>query len=304
LFPQYEFRELSQNHVIFTGQQFPSRRWRIKPHVLGLSNDVRELMLLPSEDISRALQASAEQIRHEQYELLDDIVLYALDKTKLEAKGNSIIVEQDASKPVQRTVKLARLQYAGNWDPEPGGWTRLAAILHNQFKTALMVEPVKLGQGKLLEQNFAHMTGTTAFSLDDRQREDLRQFIKSGGTLIVDAAGGSQEFTASARKELLAVFGPGAAKALQTPLTLDNPLFTAPGVNIDSIGYRAFARASLVGELKSPRLCALRQGGRVVCYFSPEDLSAGLVGEPIDGIVGYDPETATKIMRNILLRAR
>jgi hypothetical protein len=34
---------------------------------------------------------------------------------------------------------------------------------------------------------------------------------------------------------------------------------------------------------------------------SREDLSAGLVGEQIDGIVGYTPDTATDIMRNIIL---
>jgi hypothetical protein len=27
------------------------------------------------------------------------------------------------------------------------------------------------------------------------------------------------------------------------------------------------------------------------------------VGEPVDGIIGYSPETATEIMRNILLYA-
>ena len=38
-------------------------------------------------------------------------------------------------------------------------------------------------------------------------------------------------------------------------------------------------------------------------FYSREDLSGGLVGEPVDGIVGYDPATATAIMRNILLYA-
>ena len=35
--------------------------------------------------------------------------------------------------------------------------------------------------------------------------------------------------------------------------------------------------------------------------FSREDLSAGLVGEPVDGITGYSPASATELMTNILL---
>lgn len=38
-------------------------------------------------------------------------------------------------------------------------------------------------------------------------------------------------------------------------------------------------------------------------FYSREDLSAGMVGEPVDGVLGYNPETATEIMRNIVLSA-
>jgi hypothetical protein len=33
------------------------------------------------------------------------------------------------------------------------------------------------------------------------------------------------------------------------------------------------------------------------------DISAGLVGEPVDGIVGYDPASATKLMTNMIVYA-
>jgi hypothetical protein len=39
-------------------------------------------------------------------------------------------------------------------------------------------------------------------------------------------------------------------------------------------------------------------------YFSREDLSAGLVGEPVDGIVGYDPNTATHLMAAMLMNTK
>jgi hypothetical protein len=41
--------------------------------------------------------------------------------------------------------------------------------------------------------------------------------------------------------------------------------------------------------------------GRIVAIDSSEDLSGGLVGYNIDGIVGYSPTSALEIVRNIVL---
>ena len=40
---------------------------------------------------------------------------------------------------------------------------------------------------------------------------------------------------------------------------------------------------------------------RLAVIYSPEDLSVGLVGQPIDGIVGYEPKTASALMANALM---
>ena len=40
--------------------------------------------------------------------------------------------------------------------------------------------------------------------------------------------------------------------------------------------------------------------GRGVVVFSTEDLSVGLVGQPVDGIRGYTPEVATEIVLRLL----
>ena len=45
------------------------------------------------------------------------------------------------------------------------------------------------------------------------------------------------------------------------------------------------------------------QNGRPVVFYSREDLTAGMVGEPVDGVMGYTPETATEIARNVVLHA-
>ena len=58
-----------------------------------------------------------------------------------------------------------------------------------------------------------------------------------------------------------------------------------------------------VGKLSAPRLAAVEVGGRPAVFFSREDLSTGLVGVPVDGVIGYDPDTATALVRNVLVYA-
>ena len=101
---------------------------------------------------------------------------------------------------------MARLQYSGNWDPEPGGWRRLGALMQNEHQTAVEVQTVKLGEKKLAGYKIAHVSGTGRFTLNTAAREEIRKFVEAGGTLIVDAAGGNGEFATAAETELVATF--------------------------------------------------------------------------------------------------
>jgi hypothetical protein len=96
------------------------------------------------------------------------------------------------------------------------------------------------------------------------------------------------------------MFGADAAK-LAAPLPPFNSLYALPAAPIREVSYRTFARTAIAGDLKSPRVRGIEHGGRTAVFFSREDLTAGMVGQPVDGIIGYIPESATAIMRNILL---
>lgn len=301
LFPKYEFRQLPKDHPIFKDQQYIARKWKSRPRLIGLSNGVREMMLLiPDADASRAWQMETAN-KTEMFELGDDIFLYSVDKKGLREKGDTYIVSADDSTPA-KTVKIARLEAGDNWNPEPGGWPRLANILHNTRHIGLQIDTVKPGQGKLGGFQIADLTGTTTISLNATARDEIKNFVDGGGTLVVDAAGGSPDFAASAEQELVQIFGPGAAKELAEPLPLDSPLYSS-GTKIGEVGYRDFARRTIVGSIKTPRLRAITIGNRLSVIFSREDLIAGLVGEPVDGIAGYTPKSATDLMINIILYA-
>ena len=59
---------------------------------------------------------------------------------------------------------MARLELGDNWDPEPGAWRRLAAVLHNQQHVGISADPVKVEPGSLASYKIAVLTGTTKWS--------------------------------------------------------------------------------------------------------------------------------------------
>jgi hypothetical protein len=303
LFPLQEFRELPAEHVIYTNAQFQRSKWRTKPSIMGMSNGVREVMLLiPQADPAKQWQTQSDKGKEELFQLMANIFLYAVDKQGLQVKGLTHLVKPKPDVKADRTIKLARLEYSGNWNPEPGGWRRLANVLLNDKKTTLTVENVKLGSGNLKTYKLAHLTGTTKFTLDEAAKNEIKAFVAGGGTLIVDSAGGQGEFAASAESELREMF-PAEASGLDTPLPAEHAIYSIPDAKITAVGYRPYARTRITGEMRAGRLRGMTIGGRTAVIYSPEDLSAGLVGQQVDGIIGYDPETSTAMMRNIILHA-
>lgn len=320
MFPTYEFHQLPIKSVIYTGEQYPRTKWSDKPNVLTLSNGVREMMILfPTGDLAKAWQLRNAMVKPEAFQLMSDIFLYAVDKENLHYKGQNYIELPNPNITAKQHIRVARLKYAGNWDPEPGGWQRMNAVLHNKRGVDLDVQTVSLGDGALTKSpaikavaagpsaaaastgfNIAHLTGTVKFDLTPAQIAELKKFVEGGGTLVVDAAGGSGEFTASAEEMLRSAFG-SAAKQLDEPLPQDNVIYHLPGAALGTVTYRSFARQSLSGNFRTPRLRGIVIDGRTAVIYSPIDLSAGLVGQPVDGIVGYSPESATELMSDVLL---
>ncbi len=198
MFPAYEFRELPAEHPIYTEEQFLREKWKTKPSVLGLSNGVRELMLIiPQADPAKVWQLGAVGGKEESWQLGANIILYAVDKRGVRNRGVTHLVKRDETKKPDRVTSVTRLEHTGNWDPERGGWWRMADVMHNrgvdlQVKSA---KPDAVGDAKIV-----HITGTKPIALEPTAQLELKKVIDAGGTIVIDAAGGSAEFAGSAEK--------------------------------------------------------------------------------------------------------
>lgn len=301
MFPAYPMEPLPSDHPIYTAEQFKASAWKAQPNLQAVSNGARVLMLLyASGDPAKYWELHMVSGHQEQTESMADVLGYAVSREEVRFKGQTHLVKADENVKDERSIKLARLQYAGNWDPEPGAWRRMAAILHNEQKVGLAIEPVTAGEGKLDPKAYAlaHLTGTAAVKLDDKALAEIKRYVEGGGTLLVDASGGSTAFTQEMEPAIAKLFAqPGDSLKV---LPAGHKLF-AVEPKVSEVTYRPFAWKTVGYDTKTPLLRGIEVKGRMAVYFSREDLTAGMVGESVDGIIGYSPKSTREIVQHLLM---
>src|SRR6185369_10777581 len=101
------------------------------------------MITLPGNDIAKNWQMGTYLGKEETFQVMNGIVLYAVDRQNLKYKGGTHVVRVDPAAGGAgggggggagngRVIKVARLEFSGNWNPEPAGWPRLSAILQKQ----------------------------------------------------------------------------------------------------------------------------------------------------------------------------
>jgi hypothetical protein len=304
LFPRYEPRALEADSVILKNQQFKSTNWKQKPDVKAVSNGVREIALIFDDDAAKSWQTNEYTVRNDHFALMADVYQYAIDKVHANVKGRTHVVRENGTiKADKPPIKVARLLIKNaNTDPEPGGWRRLTSIFRNTLKTPLVVTNVDPEVDDLNGYHVAHLTGVGPVQLKPAAIANLKKFVAAGGVLVIDAAGGDQKFVASVGGQLHNIVDAATSEGGDL-LESSDPLYKIDAGSPLKVEYRVFRKA--VGDAASlPSLHATKVGGRYGIIFSTDDLSAGLVGNEVDGIRGYTPSTATALMTRILLYAK
>ncbi len=293
---KYEIKKLDQKHALFTGELW--QPVKNPPNMWVMSNGVRDMWIHSNEDLGASWQMRR-TATEAHFVVPANIAFYAIGREKMRSKLQTLNILAAAEKAV-RTIQVARVDHMGNADPEPGAWRRMVKLAQADFRTDLRVTKVTFAQLDPKIFKIAHMTGSTRFTVAAADIAALKAYLDGGGTLFVDSAGGSPEFTNSARAMLKDVYG----KDSLSPLAPDHPIILGnfpDGGDVSEVKFRKFGNLKLGSGVRSPRLEGITVKDRMMVILSPHDISSGFMGTTTWGNVGYMPESAQDIARNILL---
>lgn len=188
--------------------------------------------------------------------------------------------------------------HSGDWCPEPLAWEHLANRLRAQLTAELTVHTVAASEPSfsLDLAPIAHLTATHVPPLNDAERDGLTRYLRDGGRLLIDAAGGNLDVALWAEQLTSSLLPGGTWEALP----LDHPAYADLNAGGGKAVYRPAAIERVGGRQGPPRLLGYRLAGDIRVVLSGEDLTAGLVGYPHDGIIGYSPETARQLVTGLL----
>jgi len=303
LFPTYPLTEVDPKDDLY---QIYFKKFPARMNLWTISNGIRPLVIHTDDDLSLDWQLQRMAMAKPSFDIAANIFMYVTDK-QLRSRGVSLWPEAPAAKPA-RTVKIARIRHEGNCDPEPLAYERFARMLLKETQTGLeVVGPIEIGKLADSGAKLATLTGTGAFALSSSDKEALKKFVESGGTLLIDPAGGAAcggaAFDKSARKLLADLYGLDRLR----PLAMLSPLFQRKGLEIERVWYRPITRKKLSNAKTANLQAVVSADGRMGVLYSSEDLTAGLVGYPAASLDGYDPgssqqpNSAYQILRNIVL---
>ncbi|MBI5722811.1 MAG: DUF4159 domain-containing protein [Planctomycetes bacterium] len=312
MFPKYEMADAGRDHPVYTTQ------YKLGPAVRlsMISNGIRPLAIHTDVDLPLSWQTYAVATARLNFEAAANVLMYVTDK-QIKNRGSTLWPSEPAKAP-GKSIKAARLRYAGNYDPEPLALQRFARLMGKLYDLKIecvpgpgfpasapaggppdSLPPTGIAAGELTgDIKLAVLTGTGAFKLSDDDKQAIKKWVEAGGLLVVDAGGGAKGFADSARELIGELWG--ADNLL--PMPISSPVYQLKDITIEKVRYRKVTRAK-IGGIREPRLLAVQAGDRPKVVFSAEDLTGGLVGYSSWGIDGYESESAFDLIRNLALYA-
>lgn len=292
--------EASPDHPIFDVHQ-PVRGLN---NVLVVENGVRTLAVHFPRDIGSDLQENR-RLRSPSFPVLSNLYLYAVGANPRQQRLVNRIVTPKPDVAVRDEVTAARVRHEGRFNPEPFFRSQLVGVARNELGIALSLETRDAGEIGDADIAFLTTTGENSDPLSDGQASAIRKYLRNGGTLWLDAAGGSAAAIQTAQTMARDIL-PDARLA---PLPGNHPVITGVlddkgrlvrGYDNYRIRYRTFTLQTMKPTSR-PRLQALFLDDRPAIIFSEEDLTSGVAGLRHWGIFGYDVPSSRQLILNGLL---
>jgi len=206
------------------------------------------------------------------------------------------------------TIQIAKLQHGGGCNDAPGALVNLLrSAAQGDLKLQVSVEefPVRMDDENLPYFHFSFMHGRHDFRLTENERNNLREYLTNGGTLLADSICASKEFTDAFQREL----GAALPDAKFERIPVSDPLFSQAvgGFDLrqvdrrDPVERKANEPMGTRVRQVEPELMGVRIDGRWAVIFSPYDISCALEQHESLECRGYTREDAARIGLNVLM---
>jgi len=296
VFPDYELLRVPLSHGIYSIDE-PVKN---PPPLLMVTNGARPLWIHCPQDLSATWQRNAVTSKADNFHLGLNLFIYAAGKTNFRRRVDTNFIPAPPAAAPDNTITVARVKYAmTTWDPEPYAWPRFANWLGWETGVGVKTQATPIADlGKLAPADIpmAHLTGTNPYTVTDDEALSLRSYVENGGVLFIDSCGGAA-FNDSI-DALLAKAFPGADRKR---VAATDPLLSVSAEGMSDLGImelRPFARKTIARS--AARINRIDAGKGCVLYTNL-DLTNGLLGSRIWGIIGFDTPAAQGLLKNILL---
>jgi len=302
MYPQYEWRELPEDHWVFRIHEPVPRR---QPPLMGLSNGVRELIILsPTGDLPRTLQGRDEK-KDTHFQALSNLYFYASEMDRPRPRLADHAWPAVEGEKTTMSASIVRAMHASNWNAEPLALDLLARKLARRRGMAVTVVEHALAMIDQVQPrpDLVFISGVQRHAFTEAERAAIRSYIDAGGTILFETAGGRGEFTLSAEEMATTLFGAEIQATLHTPIITGQGLEGA--ADLTRIDFRPYSLIEAFGARETtPRLRCMMIDDRPAVLFSREDISQALLDQPVWGVSGYMPDAAVDLMGNIIQFAK
>jgi hypothetical protein len=255
------------------------------------------LLLHSPRDVAASWQFRDEKFRRDHFELGANLFIYAAGRRDFRNRLDGTFVPAPADPPATgQTYTVARLEYNGDWNPEPYGWIRFSRLFQYRTGSGVEAKQIKWANLKPGDAPLAHLTGTVRYRATDAEVAATKAYVEGGGVLLVDHCGGVARFPESVRELLERAF-PDKKLA---PVPSTDPLLGARAEGMADLSQpklRPYA-ADLLG--KQPVTLEAFDAGKGRVIFTRLDVTAGLLGTNTLPILGFAPKYAESLMQNLI----
>jgi phage FluMu protein Com len=293
LFPQYHWIDLPADSVLYSVSYHITDR----PRARAITNGSRILMLHWPTDVTKYWQLRQDRIHRPAFELGVNLALYASGKSELKNRLESDLLAMPTDAP-SASMRLARVSYDGNWNPEPAAWGRGRRWFRQQTGLDINPETIRMEDLGDSKAPLAHLIGNEKINPTDAQIQSAKKYVENGGVLLIEPCGTPDEFLQSVHDDLLLRMFPAGRL---DPVGDTNPLVTAGGNGMTDVSnpeVRQFVRSYT--DITDWRPSIMREGQGLIIVL-PLDMTSGLLGEDAWGIAGYQTDYALQLMKNIVL---